>query len=167
MPDAEHLARQVFQSGPVAGPSMDLGSGPGRLTRMAIGRGWTNRPVYAVDISPAMLAQIPEDPQIIPTLIDGSTLPTTPPLAFGWSVLMFQHIPDVTKAGYLRQVAERLVPGGRFVVQWVESGDRAEYAHPTPAHLMIQYGEDAGLRLRTLWRDDLVSQWLWACWEKP
>ena len=136
-----------------------------RPARRADGHRWT---VHAVDVSQTMLDQIPAHPNIIPHLGDGRTIPdTVPPVGFGWSVLMFQHIPRRAFADYMYAVAARLKPGGRFVAQWVRQGPEHDYSHPTSGSMGVGFGASAGLELVEAWRDRVVDEWFWACWEKP
>ena len=119
-------------------------------------------------MSQAMLDQIPAHPNITTHLGDGRTIPdTVPPVGFGWSVLMFQHVPRRAFADYMYAVAARFKPGGRFVAQWVRQGPEHDYSHPTSASTGVGFGSSAGLELVEAWRDRVVDEWFWACWEKP
>ena len=163
MPPVEHFLT-ILDRFHVDGPMLDLGSGPGRLAVPMADFGH----VHAVDISQAMLDQIPAHPNITTHLGNGRDLPdSVPPISFGWSVLMFQHIPRPAFLGYMHELWFHLRPGSRFIAQWVLKGEAHDYSHPCTASSGVSFGAAAGLELVEAWRDPLVDEWFWACWERP
>lgn len=124
---------------------LDLGCGLGRLTVPFADR-HPRAQVIGVDGSARMLAFAARSLVVQYVHNDGRTLPEGPPLDAGWSVLMFQHVDDDTMAGYLRQVADRLVPGGRFMFQWVgPDADPGPLSYPRDLGPVVAMVADAGL----------------------
>lgn len=151
----------------VPGVALDLGCGVGRLLG-AMSDLHVDSHFAGVDVSVHMAAQVAPRPNVLVHVGDGRTIPEEiGDIQFAWSVLMFQHIPQTAQIGYVRQVADRLTSGGRFVLQWVDRGADHDYSRPTPGPMMLKWATEAGLDLLAMWRDELVSDWLWAVWEKP
>lgn len=176
MPGPEHYTDMLelwCPFGSYAGPDhdpnvlVDLGCGVGRILNV-MGAVYYGDRLHGVDISADMLSQVPRRANVTLHHSDGRDIPAEiGGVDFAWSVLMFQHIPQTAQAGYVRQVAERLAPDGRFVLQWVDRGADHDYSHPTPGPMMLKWAAEAGLGFLSMWRDEMVPVWLWAVWEKP
>lgn len=120
----------IDEVGPLEGRILDLGCGVGRLAN-AIAYGRDDVTVDGVDVSPVMLAIAHEEAEKIGVSNvryhhgDGRSLPPEAqgPFDLAYSVLMFQHVPIDAVASYLRDIAGALVPGGKFLVQYVANVD--------------------------------------------
>ncbi len=104
-----------------AGPVLELGIGTGRLA-VPLAEAAPGLRVYGVDTSPAMLARLAERDTAglvdarLGDMIDG--LPDGPfALAFVAYNTIFNLTGDGTQEACFRAVADRLAPGGRFVVE--------------------------------------------------
>ena len=117
-------ATQRILQGVTARRVLDLGCGRGRLTNHIAALLGDPQQVHGVDICRPFLnrAVIDAERQHLGNVHywhnDGRRLP--PGLGgrrydLAYSITMFQHIPDDAKWGYIRQVHDRLVPGGVFV----------------------------------------------------
>ncbi|MEM7681031.1 MAG: class I SAM-dependent methyltransferase [Planctomycetota bacterium] len=114
----------VEDASPVA--ALDFGCGVGRLTQALAGR---FARVVGVDISPTMIEQARRFAQatqaadiagrcefrLNPT--DRVGLPGDDRFAFAYSNIVFQHMPWSMASGYLRAIADRLVPTGVLAFQ--------------------------------------------------
>lgn len=101
------------------GQVLDLGCGDGRLlSRMA--ELFPERAFLGLDIVTRRASYpIPPNCHMIGGL-DGRHLPLFPQsAAAAYSVLLFQHLPEDAVRGYLAEMVRVLVPGGRFVFQFV------------------------------------------------
>jgi SAM-dependent methyltransferase len=121
------------------GVVVDAGCGPGVVVRKFIERGADK--VFAVDVSSAMLKQVPAHPRVEPVL--GSVSPQLlVDLAFrstpvGFDILLFKRslYQSRTAARELLETAFSLLrPGGRIVVVHPE-GDWKRYAFGAPGRL--------------------------------
>lgn len=98
---------------------LDLGCGQGRLTNYIAARIGEQGFVHGVDISRRLLdaAAIAAERNAKFWHGDGRTLPPGLSGKFtgAYSIAMFQHIPADAMWGYLREVHDRLEPGGTFL----------------------------------------------------
>lgn len=139
---------------------LDLGCGVGDLTR-AMARRHPAASFIGIDVSEAMLdlarAQ-PKGPGTIRYVLgDGRTLPRVGALNGAWSVIVFQHIPEDAKRGYVREVSDRLKPGGVFRFQFV-AGNNPGDADPAD---VARWCGDAELRVEAASRGDVFPTWAW------
>jgi SAM-dependent methyltransferase len=138
---------------------LDLGCGVGDLTR-AMARRNPTVGFVGVDVSPAMLdlaRNQPKGPGTVRFVLgDGRTLPRVGQLDAAWSVVLFQHIPPEAREGYVREVAERLLPGGIFCVQLVDD-DATDVA---------QWCKEADLAVQSIERGVVFPTWSWLCAKK-
>jgi SAM-dependent methyltransferase len=138
---------------------LDLGCGVGDLTR-AMARRHPTVGFVGVDVSPAMLhlaRSQPKGPGTVRFVLgDGRTLPRVGALDGAWSVVLFQHIPPEAREGYVREVAERLLPGGIFCVQLVDD-DAADVA---------RWCKEAGMTVQSIERSVVFPTWSWLCAKK-
>src|SRR5204863_8022759 len=115
--------------------------------------------VIGVDVSPVMLARAERHERVQYLTCDGEHLPHLPVLGGAFSVLTFQHSPAISQASYVAQVAERLVPGARFVFQAVIGDEAAFLSYQVDAEAPAEWCEQAGL---TLERQSVAgSGWVW------
>jgi ubiquinone/menaquinone biosynthesis C-methylase UbiE len=120
----ETIVKRALQDGPVAvpvgGTAVELGCGLGRNLRALAAR--YDRAI-GLDISQEMLDRARDhlEPGIELVRCDGTSLRPLPDEAadFVLSIIVLQHIPDVAViAGYVRDIARVLRPGGYAVLQW-------------------------------------------------
>jgi SAM-dependent methyltransferase len=180
---------------PGTGLAVEIGSGLGRICRALSRRGF--REVVGVDISPTMVRRAGElvaEPGVRFLLGDGRGLgqveSSTADLVLSFTV--FQHMPDERLvAGYLREAARVLRPGGLLVAQWNGTdgarrwalrravlsslpGRRRRSADPygrevaeflgsrVPVPRMRRLLDEAGLELAGLRGEGTLFCWLWA-----
>ena len=122
----EVVVAQALDGAPVDPPrlgrAVEIGSGLGRIVRALSRHGFTE--VVGVDISPTMVErarQLVTEPGARFELGDGAGLAavedSSADLVLSFTV--FQHMPDPDLiAGYLREAARVLRPGGVLVAQW-------------------------------------------------
>lgn len=149
---------------------LDLGCGTGRLLGafiQAIPGAW----LTGVDISDRILdhARAREDLRNVQFWVcDGRTIP---PVADGfhavYSMGLFQHLPADACAGYVREVARVLWPGGRFRFQSVLGDEDAFLSHQTTASAMVSWCSAAGLIVDECEGSRLKAEWLWVTARKP
>ena len=154
-------------------PIMDLGCGVGRLAfPMALA---ANRRVIGVDASSRMVALAKEESEARADagrwaawfmLGDGRTIPETGPLAAAYSVAMFQHIPKDATFGYIRQVAERLISGGRFRFQFVDGSEDTFLSHGLNISEVEETCIGAGLKVLAIDRGIIFPSWVWVTAER-
>lgn len=116
--------------------ALDFGCGVGRLTR-ALAK--ETGDAFGVDISPSMIAEARRDaPE---TARFGLTLPDG---AFDWimSIIVFQHIPPERGYGLLKDLLERLGPGGCVTLQFALYRD-ARHAAVAGGRLVMNQGAPA------------------------
>jgi cyclopropane fatty-acyl-phospholipid synthase-like methyltransferase len=156
-----HLA----QLGPMrSGVLLDLGCGWGRLA-IPMARLAPAATVWALDTSPMMLRHLRAEAAGVPNLVpwwgDGETIPDDiGALSGAWSVLCFQHTPVEQQHSYLRQLADRLTPGGWLVVQGVTDTDPGPLSHPVNPAVVREWCTAAGLA-GGLHRDPGKPTWWW------
>lgn len=134
---------------PLHGQILDLGCGVGRLAD-PIARAHPESDITGVDVSPSMIL-IAKDRQewarLHFCLNDGRELPFVDNhFDCVYSVLMFQHIDDETKRGYINEAYRVLRPGGKFVVQFVLGEHHGPFDHNTTFEDMSSWAIEAGFR---------------------
>jgi ubiquinone/menaquinone biosynthesis C-methylase UbiE len=151
---------------------LDLGCGVGRLI-FAMARALPDFHFVGLDISPAVL-EVARQRRVMQQLAnvslvagDGRTLPYYLEVDAAYSMLMFQHIPPEACAGYVREVARVLRPGGRFRFQDVLGSDDGFLSHQTSESEMIGWCEDAGLQVIDSEQSRLHWEWRWMTAKKP
>lgn len=140
---------------------LDLGCGPGRLTKPIAGL-FPAATIVGVDISAVMLEEASRNtPQASFMLGDGCSLPDVGVLDGAWSVLMFQHCSAAVSAGYVEQVAVALRRGGRFRFQVCVGPQRSWMNHGVSEEMVFDWCADAGLTVETVDRGLIYAEWLW------
>ena len=160
--DAATIVSLLGRSLP-AGGLVDLGCGVGRLTgRVA---DLTGRDVRGIDPAPGMirLAQA-HNPHPLVTY-DSSF--DVQPMAGGFSMLVFQHLPALTVRTYLAWVAKCLIPGGAFVLQFVEGDYHVEHDHRYSEGWMVTMAKRVGLVSSVVFNDARHPEWRWVTVVKP
>jgi len=100
----------------------DLGCGTGLFTRRMLASVQPAEPILCIDPSPAMLAQLPDDPGLQRVLASAEDLAAGPDPRIPWplDVLTMKesvhHIPATARAATLAGLAALLAPGGRLLV---------------------------------------------------
>lgn len=126
----------------------DVGCGPGVVARKFVAGGAAR--VYAIDVSAAMLAQVGDDPRIVPVegrvedgvlerLAASSVSPSGPPN--GFDVVLFKrslYLPRPAALATLRTAIRCLRPGGRVCI-----------VHPERRLVTYAFGSPPRLRSHT------------------
>jgi cyclopropane fatty-acyl-phospholipid synthase-like methyltransferase len=150
----------------IDGDLLEVGAGVGLLT-LPIATENVQSTVWALDVSPKMLSYLPSLPNVRPVLGDGVNIPSeVPALAGAWSVVTMQHIPNETKAGYIAQIADRLLLGGVFRFQVVIDGDDGPISYPVDLDDALGVCIAAGLITSTE-PDPVYPTWAWITGRKP
>ena len=150
----------------IAGDLLELGAGVGRLT-VPIASEADRSTVWALDVSPKMLSYLPAVTNVRPVLGDGVNIPpVVPALAGAWSVVTMQHIPTEAQAGYVAQIADRLLPGGVFRFQVVVEGDVGPISYPVPLDDVLDFCASAGFGAESE-PDPVYPTWAWITGRKP
>lgn len=117
--DVASVAERIVAACLYPGRILDMGCGVGRLTNH-IARELDTSSVLGFDISsPSVAAATLDSPaNALYWHSDGRTIPAGITGVFDliYSVTMFQHIPHDAKWAYICQAADRIRPGGAFVV---------------------------------------------------
>lgn len=142
------------------GAVLEIGCGIGRLTT-EVAKFLPTTQVYGIDISQKMLDLAPTS-SVIYRQNDGRTIPF-PDESFSsaYSMLVFQHIPDSAKQGYIKEVARVLQPKGTFRVQFVTGSHKGLVNYNTSIDKMVKWFEAAGLRLTALSEGTIHPEWAW------
>jgi cyclopropane fatty-acyl-phospholipid synthase-like methyltransferase len=85
-------------------------------------------------------------------------------VASAYAVTVFQHLPHDAVLGYIRQVHDLLVPGGRFAFTWIAGDEDTFLSHQVPYREMVDdWLESAGFaKVVHLTCHDHPSGWRWA-----
>jgi len=145
------------------GPVLDIGCGTGRL----LGPMEHDHPdieFIGLDTSAVMLTHAVERCEA--ELICGSYHAVPRALGGAYSVVTFQHLHPETQAAYVAAVGAALMPGGRFVLQFVPVGDTGPLCHPVPEAVMALWFTAAGMDV-TVTTDEMFPTWRWATGVKP
>ncbi len=142
-PVAHGLDDQLFERlGDVRGAVVaDVGCGPGVVSRKFVDRGAAR--VYAIDVSPAMLAQVGDDPRIVPVQarLEDDPLPGLAADAGGFDVVLFKrslYQPRPGARATLWAARRALRPDGALCV-----------IHPEASLLRYAFGDPPRLRSHT------------------
>lgn len=163
----ECLAEIIPSLGPLSEDAvvLDLGCGVGRLILpMARALGCQ---FVGLDISTAMVSiarerraeQMLENVSLI--VGDGRSLPEYLEVDAVYSMLMFQHIAADACAGYVREVARILKPGGRFRFQDALGTEDGFLSHQTSVAEMHGWCESAELTVIESEASRLYARWHW------
>lgn len=152
---------------------LDLGVGIGRLA-IPIADAYPLATVWGVDISDRMARRVRRDSggRVWALAGDGRTLPFASGfLNYGWSMLLFQHLPPAGVHSYLDEIARTFQPGGRFRFQYVESEDASICAAPLSWKYsrdeMLERIDQAGLDVETIDERRLGEEWTWITTVRP
>lgn len=171
-PDDYGLDRIVAAIGDAAWV-LDLGCGPGRLAIPVVAAVWP-RHVIGVDVWATAIRIAKEraytdgDGSALFKLGDGRTIPARDEFFdAAYSMLLFQHLPDDAVAGYLRELARVLVPGGRFVFQYVEGDQQAPFNVEHDEDDVREWCAAAGLVIENVEVDAVHPEWRWVTGSRP
>jgi trans-aconitate methyltransferase len=156
---ANLLEAVLFRSGTV----LDLGCGTGRLGHCMAER-LRLTDIIGVDASQKLVWMANESRPVnfFAVVGDGLTIPRSQPIVGAYAVTVFQHLPVATAYGYLKQVHDLLVPGGRFAFTWIEGEEDTFLSHQTQREVVDDWLELAGFaRAVHLVHSDHPSGWRW------
>lgn len=144
---------------------LDLGCGNGRLLH-PLSLKYRSVDFVGVDFSAAMLRFAMDGENIIYAQNDGVTIPFDDNYFHGgYSMIMFQHIPNENFAGYLKEVYRVLRPEGIFIFQFVEGVQRHFLSHHAAVDSVMKWVSDAGMRCLSL-DDGIYYEWKWMAIQK-
>lgn len=128
---------------------LDLGCGVGRLT-VPLARMHPECSFIGVDISPEIIDRAWEVNELRPNLDfkvgDGRTLPgDVGQLNAAYTMITFQHMPLEAVQGYIKDIADHLVSGGRLRFQFCLGDNDSWLQHDATPEVMEQFCRDAGL----------------------
>lgn len=127
---------------------LDLGCGLGRLT-VPLARMHPECQFIGVDISPEIIDRAWEVNDLIHNLDfkvgDGRTLPDIGEINAAYTMITFQHIPLQAVQGYINNIADHLVSGGRFRFQFCVGEVDAWLQHDAAPSSMENFCQQAGL----------------------
>ena len=142
---------------------LDLGCGPGRLTiPLAHAR-------PALDFIGLDVRDYSQDPapNVRWVLGDGRIIPTSiGRLDAAYSIALLQHLPHDATRNYLIQLALRLCPGGRIVLQHVLGDEDSFLSHQIHEPDLVAMCEDSDLRVVSIVSGILHFQWVWVYAER-
>lgn len=147
----------------IEGWVLDLGCGPGRLTR-ALAMDYPKAHLVGVDSSQLMIGTASQlAPEVHWVWNNGRDLSdfAAPMFDAAYSMTMFQHIPDDAKQGYLRELHRVLKPGGKFRVQFVFEAESGPLSFPTSVKDMLTWADAAGFRETDVNLGRIHKEWCW------
>lgn len=143
----------------------DLGCGNGRLLRPLSER-HPNTDFVGIDFSSPMIEFAMGNENIAYVQNDGSTIPFDDNcFDGGYSMIMFQHITNVSFANYLKEVSRVLKPDGIFVFQFVEGVQQHFLSHNATVEDVMKWVNDAGMKCFSL-QKGIYDVWQWAAIKK-
>lgn len=170
---AAHLARVDRVLSPLlelGATAIDLGAGNGRLL-VPMAEAHPRATFWAVDVTHRAFPR-PRNTSLM--LADGGRrlVVAAGQVDAGWSVLLFQHLPELAVRGYLAEMARVLKPGGCFVFQWVarDDGDPPDrdFNYRYSSDAMGSWALDAGFDSIEVGGDPDHPEWRWAdAWVAP
>lgn len=152
----------------IAGPIVEFGCGPGRLTLPIAKR--LDRHIIAIDTSPAMVAPLTE--RVIETnapitvmltdLTDPDQALPADSVANTYSMLTFQHMNDDDTETVIETLAHALKPLGRLIVQFTtgKPGDAGPLSHPRQPDIVAATLTPLFRHVKT-WADPVEPTWFW------
>lgn len=157
-----HLKNRLKKSG---GKVFDLGCGNGRLL-YPFAKSYPWLAFTGIDFSRPMIENAMPNTNINYVLNDGATIPF-PDNYFdcGYSMIMFQHIPNNNFADYLTEVGRVLRKGGLFRFQFVEGDQHHFLSHNALMSDVIEWVMDAGLKC-TSFDTGIYDVWKWVTIQK-
>lgn len=147
----------------MAGWVLELGCGPGRLTR-TLAAEFPKAHLVGVDSSPLMIdlaAQL--EPKMRWVLNNGRDLTDLAGNMFdaAYTMTTFQHIPHQAQARYLSELHRVVKPGGKLRLQYVTKGEAGPMSHPTTVRQMLAFAGLAGWRDVKLDLGLIYPEWAW------
>lgn len=146
----------------------DFGCGPGRLT-IPLALCWPHLDFVGVDSSMRMIAA-GADRELPNLRWHYGSIADAAQVAFGmdaaFSVLTFQHMTPDDQQAALAVTHQRLLPGGRFLLQWVTEGDEGPLNHPVSLYQMGEWVGRLRFRVSDVWEDEVYPTWWWLALRK-
>lgn len=144
---------------------LDLGCGNGRLL-YPLSLRYRSVNFVGVDFSAAMLRFAMDGKNIMYARNDGVTIPFDDNyFEGGYSMIMFQHIPNENFEGYLKEVYRVLKPGGIFIFQFVEGVQQHFLSHHAILEEVLTWISDAGLKHIST-HNGIYPAWKWVTTQK-
>jgi cyclopropane fatty-acyl-phospholipid synthase-like methyltransferase len=151
---------------------VEIGCGVGRLTSLVADV--TGASILGLDISEKMIgwAEQWKHPDVNVAFAVGDVSALRALVAEGhsahgiYSMLVFQHVPDLEVQAYLRAMTDLLVPGGVMVFQYVVGDIAADFDHRRSQNRMVSWLSSCGLDYVTM-PDSRHSEWHWVKARKP
>ena len=159
---------------------LDVGCGPGRLT-LPHAIDFPTHQWVGVDLSPAMIRRAQDAAHLTQLdnvrfwATDGRTIPEALGSFDGaWSILLYQHLPPDAQHDYVRQIAPRLKPGARLLIQ-TDTGTPTRSRTTTGGSFLhwrtnpddlTTWAHDTGLDTLDTTPDNRYPQWTWHTLQK-
>lgn len=139
---------------------VEWGCGVGRLAWRVAER--LDAFVLGIDVSEQMLTRAHPHDQVAYMLGDGETWNVEPASANGaYSMLVAQHLEPEVVVANLSEMRRVLVPGGRWVMQYVRGTNRSPHLHDYTNDEMRSLAKAAGLTVTNLHSGLFYPQWSW------
>ena len=164
MPPVEHFLNVISTVGHT-GPILDLGCGPGRLAVPMVHRDGESMLSTCRRRCSTRSHPTPTSPPISVTAAPSPTL--SPPSGSAGRCSCSNTSPaersptTCTQSPHDSNRAAGSSPNGSA------KAPNTTTRIPRSGSMGVGFGASAGLELVEAWRDGLVPEWFWACWEKP
>ena len=151
------------------GPLLELGCGIGRLT-FPIAAANPGRKVVGLDVSSNMISLTRDRwHEAVPSaslphfvVADLGDIVINEGFSGAYSMLTFQHMPPEAVRHCIDQTVEALLPGGRFVFQFVVGDHHEGLDHRYPMMEILNIVQRQGV-LIDHWPDSDFPEWTWIC----
>ena len=140
--------------GEMKSPILDLGCGIGRLTPKG---------EYGTDISPKMISLARRNkPHTVFKTTGGMDIPYKAKMFNTvFSVLMFQHVDDITMLNYIAEAYRVLKSGGYFSFQFIEGDYNGFIDHRHKVDKVLGWIDYAGFTHADIERQLIHPEWTW------
>lgn len=137
---------------------VEIGCGIGRLTNK-VKEQYPGTDVTGIDINPRFLKIARQRGSA--NYVLASDLDSCKNVDFIYSVLLFQHLDNQTKAEYIRQAGRALSKGGAFLFQYVEGDHASRAMYDAKIEDVRQWCEDSGLKITLERKNQVGERWTW------
>jgi cyclopropane fatty-acyl-phospholipid synthase-like methyltransferase len=143
------------------GMLLDFGCGVGRLTASVAAA--MGRKVHGFDPSPNMIQWAIESrlSDQVEFSSGGDAIDGTWPWAGAYSMLVFQHLSPGTVVDSLDAICSGLLPGGRFVFQFVVGDNHTDHDHRYAVNEMVGLTAAVGFGDIIVASDGRHAEWCW------